>query len=57
LEATNDGVQGAEFPWVGQLLSKVHSKLLQDYKASYWFVKEGKTSMSGVMLVMKRSNF
>jgi hypothetical protein len=25
LEATNDGVKGAEFPWVGRLLSKVHS--------------------------------
>jgi hypothetical protein len=42
LEAANDCVRGAVFPWVGRLLSKVHSKLLQDRKASYGVVEERK---------------
>jgi hypothetical protein len=35
LEAANDGVQGAEFSWVGWLLLKVHSELLQHRETSY----------------------
>jgi hypothetical protein len=35
LEAENNCVRGAEFPWIGRLLSKVHPKLLQDREVSY----------------------
>jgi hypothetical protein len=41
MKATNLSVRGTEFPWVGWLLSMVHSKLLQDHKANYGIVKKG----------------
>jgi hypothetical protein len=41
MEATNLSVRGTEFPWVGWLLSMIHSKLLQDCKANYRIVKKG----------------
>jgi hypothetical protein len=42
MEAANDGVRGMKFPWVGWLLSTVHSELLQDREANYQVIKEGK---------------
>jgi hypothetical protein len=42
MEVTNVGVRGVKFPWIGFLLSKVHSDLLQDREASYRIIKEGK---------------
>jgi hypothetical protein len=35
MEATNKGAHGMKFPWVGWLLSMVHSELLQDHEANY----------------------
>jgi hypothetical protein len=31
-----------KFPWVGWLLSTVHSKHLQDHEANYGIVEKGK---------------
>jgi hypothetical protein len=42
MEVANICVRGTKFPWVGGLLSKVHSELLQDHEASYWVIIEGK---------------
>jgi hypothetical protein len=42
MEATNDGVRGTKLPWVGWLLSSIHSKLLQDHEANYLIVEKGK---------------
>jgi hypothetical protein len=42
MEATNLSARGTEFPWIGWLLSTIHSKLLQDRKANYIIVKKGK---------------
>jgi hypothetical protein len=41
MEATNLNARGMEFPWVGWLLSMVHSKLLQDRKANCGIVRKG----------------
>jgi hypothetical protein len=35
MEAANNGIRGMKFPWVGWLLSMVHSELLQDCEANY----------------------
>jgi hypothetical protein len=42
LDAANVCVRGAKFSWVGWLLWKVHSKLLQNCKANYRASKERK---------------
>jgi hypothetical protein len=34
LEAANVCIRGTKFPWVGWLLSMVHSKLVQDCEAN-----------------------
>jgi hypothetical protein len=41
MEATNLSVHGTKFPWIGWLLSTVHSKLFQDHKANYGIVEKG----------------
>jgi hypothetical protein len=40
LEVTNICNSSTKFPWVGWLLSKVHSKLLQDFKIHHWAIEE-----------------
>jgi hypothetical protein len=35
MEAANDDVRDMKFPWVGWLLSMVHSELLQGREANY----------------------
>jgi hypothetical protein len=42
MEAANNSVRGTKFPWVGWLLSLIHSKLLQDRKTNYRIVEKGK---------------
>jgi hypothetical protein len=41
LEAANDCVRGAEFPWVGQLLSKVQSNISKIAKPITGLLKKG----------------
>jgi hypothetical protein len=41
LEATNVYNSSVQFPWVGWLLSKVYSKLLQDFKPITKLLKKG----------------
>jgi hypothetical protein len=41
LEAANVCNSSAQFSWVGGLLSKVHSELLQDFKAYTELLKKG----------------
>jgi hypothetical protein len=35
MEAANNSVHGTKFPWIGWLLEKIHSELLQDHEAHY----------------------
>jgi hypothetical protein len=41
LEAANVCNSSSQFSWVGRLLSKVNSELLQDFKAYHQTVEEG----------------
>jgi hypothetical protein len=41
MEATNLSVRGMVFPWIGWLLSTIHSELLQDRKSNYRIVEKG----------------
>jgi hypothetical protein len=41
LKATNVHNSSAQFPWVGWLLSKVHSKFFQYFKTNHRVVEDG----------------
>jgi hypothetical protein len=41
MEATNVCSSSLQLPWVGWLLSKVHSELLQYYEANHRTLEEG----------------